>query len=53
MALDIKYKVFLDDLRDGGSINMFGAAVKVEKEFDIPQNDAVHILMQWMREFSR
>ena len=42
---------FLDGLRDGGSINMFGAAPVLAEEFDLPIKEARSILSEWQRTF--
>jgi uncharacterized protein YciI len=42
---------FLDELREGGSINMFGAAPELADEFDITKQDARKILSYWMESF--
>ena len=39
---------FLDDLRDGGTVNMFGASVDLREEFGLGKSEARKILSQWM-----
>jgi hypothetical protein len=42
---------YLDELREGGTINMWGAASFLESDFDLSQEDAKAVLMYWMRSF--
>jgi len=42
---------FLDELRLGGSVNMFGAAPVLAEEFDLPVAEARAILTEWQRTF--
>ena len=48
-----KYYEFLDDLRDSGVTNMFGATPYLEREFDLTQKEAKGILVDWMETFSK
>jgi hypothetical protein len=43
---------YLDDLRESGVTNMFGAAPYVESEFGIGRRDAQKVLAYWMKTFS-
>lgn len=43
---------YLDDLRESGETNMFGAAPYVQREFALDRKDAVSILNYWMKSFS-
>ena len=43
---------YLDDLRESGVTNMFGATPYVEGEFDLNREDARAILNYWMATFS-
>merc|ERR1711966_222655 len=43
---------FLNDLRDSGVTNMFGAAPYLQKEFGIDQKSARQVLANWMQSFS-
>lgn len=45
------YFGFLDDLRDSGVTNMFGASPYLEREFGLDRHEARDILLQWMRSF--
>ena len=42
---------WLDDIRDSGLINMFGAAPYVRKEFNLSKRDARAVLSYWMKTF--
>jgi hypothetical protein len=44
-------KVFLDDLRESGAVNMFGAAPYLAEAFDIPLTEARTVLSEWMETF--
>ncbi len=43
---------YLDDLRESGVTNMFGAAPYLESEFDIDLSVARSYLSYWMKTFS-
>jgi hypothetical protein len=43
---------FLNNLRDSGVTNMFGAAPYLQKEFGIDQKSARQVLANWMQSFS-
>ena len=43
------YFCFLDDLRDGGGIDMFSSAIYLEEEFDIPHDQAGQVLWAWIK----
>jgi hypothetical protein len=43
---------FLNDLRDSGVTNMFGAAPYLQKEFGLEQGEARQVLANWMQSFS-
>lgn len=51
---ELKEKVFcfLDDLRESGITNMFGAASYVEDEFGLDKRGAKALLVEWMQTFS-
>jgi len=44
---------YLDDLRDGGTINMFGARPYVEAEFGLDKSDARIVVSYWMKTFGK
>jgi hypothetical protein len=43
---------YLNDLRDSGVTNMFGATPYVEQEFEIEKREARRILQLWMSNFN-
>ena len=48
-----EYFEYLDELRDSGVTNMFGAGAYLEDEFDLSKNDARDILFEWMDSFGK
>jgi hypothetical protein len=46
-----EHKEFLDDLRESGITNMFGAAPYLANEFGISIEEARTILKEWMDSF--
>ena len=46
-----EYFEFLNDLREAGVTNMFGAAPFLVQEFGIDKREARDILKQWMESF--
>lgn len=46
-----EHLVFLDELRESGVTNMFGAGSYVERHFDLPKKEAGEILIYWMKSF--
>ena len=46
-----KYFRFLNNLRDSGQTNMFGAGPYLESYFDLSRKEAREILAKWMRSF--
>jgi len=51
MSDDLYFK-FLNDLRDSGKTNMFGAAPYLQSAFDLEKREAREILTRWMKSFS-
>ena len=43
---------WLDELRESGKINMFGAAEPLAEEFGLEPHDARVVLTKWMNTFS-
>ena len=41
--------IYLDELRDSGVTNMFGAAPYLQREFDLEKREAREILAKWMQ----
>ena len=50
-GLSDSYKQFLDELRDSGETNMFGATIYLMQEFGITKHLATDILNTWMKEY--
>jgi hypothetical protein len=49
-----KYYDYLDELRDSGVTNMFGAAPYLREEFEeLDKPSAREVLASWMKEFSK
>ncbi len=48
-----EYYQFLDDLRESGVTNMYGAGAYLEEEFGMSAKEARTVLKQWMRSFSK
>jgi hypothetical protein len=50
MPEGLKREIFeyLDELRDSGEVNMFGAAPYVASEFFLSKQDARQVLLEWM-----
>lgn len=46
-----EHKKYLDELRESGVTNMFGAAPYLEDEFDLDRVEARSILSDWMKTF--
>lgn len=42
---------YLDELRESGETNMWGAGVYLENEFRLNSKDAKEILFYWMKSF--
>tara|TARA_R100001443_G_scaffold72693_1_gene80769 strand:- start:418 stop:627 length:210 start_codon:yes stop_codon:yes gene_type:complete len=47
---DNKYFNYLDELRDEGSINMFGASRYLMNKFDLDKHEARKILSDYMKQ---
>jgi len=47
-----RYFLFLDEVRNSGSINMFGAAPYLEDMFGLTRYEAKDILIEWMQTYS-
>lgn len=46
-----EHKQFLEDLRDSGETNMFGATPYLMDEFGLSKSEARAILTEWMESF--
>jgi len=47
-----KHLEYLDDLRESGETNMYGARPYLQEEFGLSKIDARDILLYWMQTFS-
>lgn len=47
-----EHLTYLDDLRESGETNMFGARPYVQREFGVSSREAQTILGYWMKSFS-
>jgi len=52
-GLSDSYKQFLDELRDSGETNMFGATAYVMEEFGLTRYTATEVVNTWMKEFKK
>jgi len=52
MTLQEEVNVFLDDLRETGAINMFGAAPYVAETFGVSKHEARDLVKNWMETFA-
>lgn len=43
---------YLNDLRESGATNMYGATPYIVKKFKIPQETAISLLKLWMHNFN-
>lgn len=52
---DFKMNVFtyLDELRESGVTNMYGAGKYLENEFSLTKNEAKDLLLDWMKSFRK
>ena len=50
--MEEKYFEYLDDLRESGVTNMFGAAPYLVEDFGITMWEARKILQEWMETYS-
>ena len=48
-----KYFIYLDELRESGAINMFGAGSYLANEFGLERKEAGEIFAEWMETFSK
>jgi hypothetical protein len=46
-----EHKEFLDNLRESGEVNMFGARPYLMAEFGLDKKEAGEILSEWMKTF--
>jgi len=43
---------FLDEMREWGGINMYGAAPHIQESFGVSRHEARNLLAEWMKTFS-
>ena len=48
-----EHLTYLDDLRESGATNMFGAGTFVQEEFGTSRQDSKDILTYWMKTFGQ
>jgi hypothetical protein len=48
-----KVFVYLDELRESGVTNMYGAGPYVEDEFDVDRRTARSLVVEWMETFDK
>ena len=53
MVEKIEAYTYLDNLRESGETNMFGAGTYVESEFGISKNEARELLTGWMEAYGK
>jgi len=44
---------FLEELRESGRINMYGAVPYIVEEFNISESDARKVLLRWMDYYNK
>ena len=49
MSMQEQVNYFLDELRDSGATNMFGAAPYIVEEFGVTRKEARDLLLNWMQ----
>ncbi len=47
-----KYWIFLEELRKSGVTNMFGATPYLVEEFNLSNDEATDILVDWMNNYN-
>jgi len=50
--LEEEHLIFLNDLRESGEINMFGAGSYLKDSFDLTHKESNEIVSYWMKTFS-
>ena len=45
--------LYLEQLRETGETNMFGAAAYIEQHFELSKKDSRKYLMDWMRQYNK
>lgn len=44
---------YLDDLRNSGAINMFGAGLYLQDAFGLSKSEARVVVLAWMKQFNK
>lgn len=44
---------YLDELRESGQTNMFGAGPYVQRRFGLDRNEARAVVLAWMKQFGQ
>jgi hypothetical protein len=52
MSKQEQVNYFLDELRESGVTNMFGAAPYIVEEFGVTRQEAKDLLLNWMQTFA-
>ena len=52
MSMQEQVNYFLDDLRESGQTNMFGAAPVLQEVFGVTRHEAKDLLLNWMQTFA-
>lgn len=47
------YLEYLDELKDSGDVNMFGAATYLAADFNLSRNEAREIVKYWMNTYGK
>ena len=47
----IEYYVYLEELRQSGETNMFGASPYLQSEFGLGRREAIKVLSNWMENY--
>jgi len=45
--------LYLEQLRESGETNMFGAGVYLQKHFKLPKDEAIMYLTDWMKQYNK
>lgn len=53
LKFDEKYYLYLDELRESGETNMYGATPYLQRRFSIERQEAKDILKDWMDTFGQ
>lgn len=53
MQMQEKINVYLNALRESGTVNMFGAAPYISETFGVNKEEARQYLKNWMASFSK